>query len=309
MMISFTAACCRFINYVISFLTESSNFLKIYYNLWFFMNRNLLNVAVLSIVVLAGCATRQAFYVSPYNSNHNPYHTIPLSHDPVTSASYASLSISNGTANDRQADQTLTFFASLSRAHNFGNFQGFYAANLSLGNYKVAPFSEYESTGGFYPEAINKNAGNKFFGSTGIDGGVNVVLPIHNGEWRVLGIETSVQQEFGSYASFRQKLTDKDADFIVRSKLFATLGGYTELVKKISNGSKGVRLAAGSALASRYHNVPVIVRSSGKRLVYNYISFTFFVTKKKVTGYLQANYSGKCQAAFLGVNYRLGKVK
>ena len=273
------------------------------------MNKKLINVAVVCMAVLSGCISRQAFYVSPYNGNHNPYHPIPLKQDSVKSASYAGLSVSNGTANDNQADETLTFFTSLSRAHNFGNFQGFYAANVSLGNYKVTPFSEYESAGNFDPAAINENAGNKFFGSTGIDGGINFVLPIHNGEWRVLGIETSAQQEFGSYALFRKKLTDKDADLIVRSKLFATVGGYTELAGKISHGSAGVRLAAGTVLGSKYHNLLIVDQFSGKRLKYNYIYFTIFLTKKKVTGYLQSNYSGKSQAGFLGVNYRLGKLK
>jgi hypothetical protein len=273
------------------------------------MNKKLLNILVLCLALLTSCATRQAFYVSPYNGNHNPYHPIPLKQDSVKSASYAGLSISNGTANDNKADKTITFFTSFSRAHNFGDFQGFYAANVSLGNYKVVPFSEYESTGNFNPDAINENAGNKFFGSTGIDGGINFVLPIHNGEWRVLGIETSAQQEFGKYASFREKLTDKDADLIVRSNLFATIGGYTELAGKISNGSAGIRLAAGTVLGSKYHNLLIVDQFSGKRLKYNYINVTIFLTEKKVTGYLQANYSGKSQAGFLGVNYRLGKLK
>jgi len=122
------------------------------------MSKSLPTVAVVCMAVLAGCVSRQAFYVSPYNGNHNPYHPVPLKQDSIKSASYVGLSVSNGTANDNQADETLTFFTSLSRAHNFGNFQGFYAANISLGNYKVTPFSEYEGR-----DAINENAGNKFF--------------------------------------------------------------------------------------------------------------------------------------------------
>lgn len=216
------------------------------------------------MVVLSGCANQAAFYVSPYNVNHNPYHPIPLKQDSVKSASYAGVSISNGTANDSQADETLTFFMGFSCAHNFGNFQGFYAANVSLGNYKVAPFSEYESAGNFDPAAINENAGNKFFGSTGIDGGINFVLPIPNGEWRILDIETSAQQEFGKYASFRKKLTNKDADLIVRSKLFATLGGYTESAGKISHSSSGVRLAAGTVLESKYLTCLLQTNSQGR---------------------------------------------
>lgn len=273
-----------------------------------YMNRKSISIAVLCMVVLAGCDTRQAFYVSPYNGNHNPYHPIPLKQDSVKSASYVGASISNGTANDQQADGTLTFFTSISRAHNFGNFQGFYAANVSLGNYKVTPFSEYEATGNFDPAIINQNAGNKFFGSTGIDGGINYVLPMRGAEWRVFGIETSVQQEFGKYAAFRQKLTDKDADFIVRSKLFATLGGYTELVAGIPHGSIGLRLAAGTVLGNKYHNLVITDGRYGKRLVYNYINFTFHFTQKKFTGYIQPDFSGKAQCLFLGINYRLGKL-
>ena len=270
------------------------------------MNRKLLNIALLFQVILGGCA-RQAFYVSPYNGNHNPYHPIPLKQDSVKSASYISASISNGTANDREADGTLTFFTSFSRAHNFGNFQGFYAADFSLGNYKVAPFSEYDGSENFDPTAINENAGNKFFGGAGADGGVNFVLPIRNGEWRVFGIETSVQQEFGNYAAFRKKLADKDADLVVRDKLFATLGGYTEIVGRISRGSMGLRLGAGSVLGSKYHNLMITDEPYGKPLRYNYGSFTFHLTKNKFTGYLQSNFSAKSQSLFLGVNYRLGK--
>ncbi len=270
------------------------------------MNKKLLSVAILCMSGLASCDIRQAFYVSPYNGNHNPYHPIPLKEDSIKSAAYVGLAISNGTANDRKTDGTLTFFTSISRAHNFGNFQGFYAANISFGNYKVAPFSSSEASN-FDPAVINQNAGNKFFGSTGIDGGINFVLPVGNAEWRVLGIETSVQQEFGNYASFRRKLTDKDADFIVRNKLFATAGGYTELVGAIANGSLGLKLAAGSVLGSKYHNLLLQDETTGGRLRYNYTNLTFHLTKKRFTGYTQLNFAQKSQSLFFGINYRLGK--
>lgn len=272
------------------------------------MNRNPLIIAISYIVVMVGCG-RQAFYVSPYNGNHNPYHPIPLQQDSAKSASYVAASISNGSANDRGADGTFTFFTSASRAHNFGNFQGFYAANLSLGNYSVTPFAMDEGTGNFDPGAINQNAGNKFFGSTGMDGGINFVLPIKGGEWRVVGVETSIQQEFGNYAAFRNTLTDKDADYIIRSKLFATLGGYTELCAGTSRNSIGIRMAAGTVLGSRYHNPYVIDELSGRQLSYTYVNFNFHLTHKKFTGYIQSNWATKAQTLFVGVNYKLGKLK
>ncbi|HLX66981.1 MAG TPA: hypothetical protein VKR41_08285, partial [Puia sp.] len=68
--------------------------------------------------------------------------------------------------------------------------------------------SSYQPANGMYANTnqLNTYAGSYSFGGLGVQGGINAVVPIGIGEWRLLGVETSVIHEFGNYLSLRQQL-------------------------------------------------------------------------------------------------------
>lgn len=269
------------------------------------MFRYVLLAAVITFA-FTSCIERTAYYVSPFNANHNAYHTIPRQADSIHSAFYAGLAIYSGSANEEQTDHVFSVQANLSGAHNFNNFQAYYSGNVSLGNYKIAaiPTGSYTST--IRPAAINRSAGNNSFGGVGFDGGANYVLPFKDGEWRVIGAETSVQNEFGKYLQFRKQLPDSAATFLVKNSSFVTLGGYTELVGRIIGLTGGVKFAYGTVLTSDYKNLDVY-DMDGHRLRYNYFNMVFHLSNKKVTGYITANIACKASGVFLGANYKFSK--
>jgi hypothetical protein len=156
---------------------------------------------------------------------------------------------------------------------------------------------------------INQFAGSKFFGAAGFEAGLNLVIPLGISEWRVIGIETSMQQEFGKYLQFRKQLPDSVATLLVRNSFLVTLGGYSEITAKIKHGSVGFKLGIGTLLGSAYHHLDIYdtYYSSYDRLTYEYFNLTFRYTNKKWTGYVQGNLATKSENILFGANYRLGK--
>jgi hypothetical protein len=69
-----------------------------------------------------------------------------------------------------------------------------------------------------------------FFGSYGLSAGINGVKSFIRGEWRYLGFEASIQNEFGDYKTFRQHLPDSAANIIFKKNLSGTIGIYTEVL-------------------------------------------------------------------------------
>ncbi|MEJ0080084.1 MAG: hypothetical protein WDM78_03765 [Puia sp.] len=59
----------------------------------------------------------------------------------------------------------------------------------------------------------------KFFGSYGVSGGINIVNASGKHEWRALGIEVTIQNEFGNYSDFRKSLPDSAANVIFKKHL------------------------------------------------------------------------------------------
>jgi hypothetical protein len=214
----------------------------------------------------------------------------------------------------------------ITRAHNLGFLQASYGLNLSLGTYSVnrwdSSYYNYQipatltglytsPANPFNARVINQYSGSKFFGGTGFNGQINGVVPIRrgdrSGEWRFLGIETSLQHEFGDYLQFRKQLPDSAATLIAKSNFFGTLGLYTELVGKTRQGNFGFRFAAGLILGSSYNGLNIYDNSSDRYLRYNYTTFTFHYTWMKYTGYVQTNSATKAFGVHFGMNYRIGK--
>lgn len=250
---------------------------------------------LLAALLQAGCG-RNTYFVSPYNGNHSVYHPIRMQSDSLQSAWYAYAAVALGGANDQGADNWFAFHTGASGSHNFGAFQGFYSLNVSAGNYKVAPWGNLQQ--------VN----NRFFGGAGFEGGGNVVTSFGETEWRILGVETSWQHEWGDYLRYRQSLSHNQVNLLVKSPVYATLGGYTELVTRSGNTTVGFRLAYGTALGRHYSKRYFFYDNLDyDRLPYRYGHFTVHMGRGKYTGYLRALFATRADGVQLGMNYRLGQ--
>lgn len=249
---------------------------------------------LLPALVMAGCSVQQAYYVSPFNGNHHSYHPLPLQADSARSAYYLGAAIGFGAANDNETDQLSLFQAHVSGGHNFRPLQVYYSLGLSMGKYIVAANNALWRSSYFY-------------GGGGAEAGINAVVPFRNGEWRIIGVEGSLRQEFGDYLAFRKGLAPAAADLIVRNSRFSTFGGYSEVVFRGPYLTSGIRLAGGTVLGKAYHHLQLYDRNEGRWLTYRYVNMALHTTLKRYNGFLQVNFATKASTTTLGLNYRLGK--
>lgn len=254
------------------------------------------------------CVGRQAFYVSPFNGINSPYHTVPMHSDSVKAASYLNTSIMIGGANEDETDPKYSITTDLSRSHNFGPFQAYYAGGLTVGSYRIKPYDSLGNSTTVNYRIINQNKGTYFFGGGGFDGGMNVVVGSGNFEWRIFGVETSLRQEFGKFAKVRKGLPDSAATVVIRNRFFGTLGFFTEIVGKGHNASTGCKLGWGKVLGDDYNNFNL---KDGyfvdNPLRFGYFIFNVHTTGKKWTYYVQGNLSKKASGLVFGTNYRISK--
>ena len=266
-------------------------------------------VLFLSIsTLLFSCIGRQAYYLSPFNSITAPYHSVPMLADSVKSASYFNAVISASGANEGLTDNKYSFTGDLSRGHRFGNIQAYYAGGLTLGSYKIRPYDSLGNNSTVNYRIINQNTGNYFFGGGGFDGGINVVTGSENFEWRILGIETSLRQEFGRFAEVRKSIPDSAATIVVRNRFFGTVGMFTEFVGKSHTTSTGCKLGWGKVLGSEYRNFNVRDRYfSDNPPRFGYFILNVHTTADKWTYYLQGHLAKKAASFSFGMNYRISK--
>ena len=226
--------------------------------------------------LFSGCMLhRQGMYLSPVNSLVNPYHTIPYKSDSLKSAIYASMLFSTGSANDRGWDWIRAGQASIYRSHNLGKCQTYYGANLSLGNYYLTDFynshyirrpsgflgGEDEPIDTFYHIPGNKY----FFGTYGLSAGFNGVLTKRRGEWRYLGVEGTIQTEFGNYYPFRRSLPDSAANIVFKNNLTGTIGIYTDALWSYPNRSQFGLKFSRTCWSIRKGNIPVRIHMAFSR--------------------------------------------
>ena len=238
--------------------------------------------------------------------------------DSLKSAMYVNGVFSAGSANDRAADHVTAFQGSIHRSNNFGIFQAYYGANLTLGSYHVSEYynSTYYYYGGYgnpYPlDSLNHipNSSN-FFGSYGVSGGINIVAThehiskYRHSEWRILGLETSLQRGFGRYSDFRDKLPDSAANIIFRKHFSSYLGLYTEwLWTNRSKAEFGFKMAVGTDLSPgssySYYFAPSI-------LPLYCFSIAYHIKKDHFTGFIQTNFGTYADNIQFEVSYQLGK--
>lgn len=268
--------------------------------------------------VMALCLTScipPAYYLSPFNTNSNYYHTIPLKSDSLKAATYANATLLGGGANYHYKDAVSAFQGSIYRSNNFGRFQAYYGAGITLGTYSLQQNDiytyHYNPSPAIFPRFPIQDsvpvyfipAASKFFGAYGFNGGIDYVIPLkHGGEWRI-GIETSLNNEIGDYLSFRKSLPDSLIDIVEKSNWTKTLGGYSDIIFKIDNTiSFGYKIALGSAVISRSSYL-----GNQNNITPTYFSQTFHLTDKKLTGFLQFNLGTHSASAQLGINYKLSK--
>lgn len=271
-------------------------------------------ISLLSLTVIlfffSSCITH-AYFLSPSNAMTDPYHAIPLKSDSLKSITYLSGIFTAGGANNDWRDGLYSFQGRIHRSHNFGNFQAYYGANLSVGTYHVAEYYRYSYS---YPSDSLYNhvlSTNNFFGMYGFNGGINAVVPFSNGggEWRAIGIETSLQKEFGNYYDFRKNLPDSSADIIFRKNVTGTVGICTDIVTKSRRGIEfGYKAAFGFMLNPQSDYVHIY--NANELSPVTYFSQTLHLTRDNITGFIQLNFSNNYAGNMqFGINYMLGRNK
>jgi hypothetical protein len=266
------------------------------------MKKNVFLLLGWILFFFSGCI-ESSYFFSPSNATSVPYHAVPMKSDSLRAATYVSSTFTVGGANEGWRDGVYAFQGRIHRSHNLGNFQAYYGANISLGSYHVANY--YSSSS---PSDSTTYSSNNFFGSYGFSGGLNVVLPTNNGnEWRPIGIETSVQKEFGRYYNFRKNLPDSNADVVFRKNITATLGVFTDIIGKSRHGGEfGYKMGLGFMINPSSDYTHVYNRNTVNPVAY--FSNTIHFSKSNISGFVQVNlsnsYAGNVQ---FGVNYRLGK--
>lgn len=210
----------------------------------------LTGILVVALFLFTGCY-RQNYYLSPFQSNSNTYHVMPLKSDSVSSASYIHGGFATGGSNDYR-DNVFAFTSEYYRTNSFGSFEAYYGANFSLGSYNVKDYL-YSSTASlrdsFTVKTINNLAGKKFFGGYGLKGGIALVVPYskRGGEWRILGVELNMENEFGQYLNFRKHLPDSVAQANMNASFFPTICFTTEAVARSKHYALSYKLSVGGS--------------------------------------------------------------
>jgi hypothetical protein len=271
-------------------------------------------IIILAALLLSGClAHRMGMYLSPLDSQTNPYHTMPFHSDSLKTAIYASILYSAGAANDKGWDWVHAGQANIYRAHNLGNFQAYYGLNFSVGNYHVSEFynSHYKNNGGFIIGDVPIDtfyhipSNTYYFGSYGLSAGINGVKSQGHREWRYLGVEITMQKEFGDYYPFRQKLVDSAANMIFKNNLTGTIGIYTDaLWSNRYHTQYGLKFALNMLVNSRNDYT---IQNSYSIFPITYFSMTFHTTVKQFSGFMQGNFGTKAASFQIGTSFRFGK--
>lgn len=270
------------------------------------MKKNYLLILLPAILFFTSCKT-PSYYLSPLNSNSNYYHTIPLKSDSVKAATYASGAFLAGRSNFAWRDAVTAFQGDIHRSNNFGNFQAFYGANITLGKYSVQQNNivryRYDSSAPYdnHYDTLAIPSSGKFFGAYGCSGGINYVGQFKNGGECRIGIEASLNKEFGNYLSFRKALPDSLIDILEKNNWIKTLGVYFDFVFITKRDIRiGYKIALGSSVVSaatylgRQNNITPI-----------YFSQTFHVTHKQFTWFGQSNFVTYAASLQFGGNYNL----
>ena len=272
-------------------------------------NKPLLLLPVLACMFFFSSCIERAFFHSPLQGNLATYHATPVGSDSIKSATYVHGALSIGSMNENLRDNVFTLQTGIHRAHALDNFRLNYGAALTLGSYHVKPYYDYNRYYNNYIDSALRTGG-KFFGAYGVYGGVSAAMPLgrngRRGEWRYIGVEGNLFNEFGEYYSFRKNLPDSSADEIDRKRYFGSVGLNTEIIFKGRSQNKfGIKLAFGSYLRRLSYTDASINNYYHQHDDLLYFSNTYHFTVQKATTYFQFNVATHAVHFQLGVNYRL----
>lgn len=166
----------------------------------------------------------------------------PTSFDSVKTSSYVSGGL-NAYSNTNFNDFLVSGQVNLSRGYVFNHFNIAYGAFGVLGDYQ----SDQASTTA--PNSFK----DKFFGAAGGRFSANAFVTSGRVDFRFIGVEAAYSHEFGSYADFRQYLSNQSGAFVdPRTDLF-TVGLTTEVIfhnRNNTNFEHGFRGFFGTTLGS-----------------------------------------------------------
>ncbi|HUX83895.1 MAG TPA: hypothetical protein VMV20_01590 [Chitinophagaceae bacterium] len=248
-------------------------------------------------VLLESCSTTYSFYGSPVFGKTASYTTKPLLSDSVHSATYSSLVFSDGFSNFFSQDPIYAGQLRLYQVRQFSLFHFFYGTDLMLGNYGIA---NYQDTG------VTTIVGNHFFGNLGISGGGDFSLPIGKSEWRMIGVDLSLNQEFGSYLGFRMKQPVTIDTGVFKHSFLGTLALSSEWAFHTRHGEFGFKYEFGTYLGNQgfLANNFIFPPSGLFHSSYRFYQFSFHVTFKQWTGYILEQGGTWEGDSRLGVIYR-----
>ena len=268
------------------------------------MKRTYIHCALVLALALSSCSYN-AFYLSPFNSNTASYKPKPLLSDSVKSASYGGIGVTLMSANADSRDFNYNFQATFHRSHTFQFIQAYYGATAAIGAYHVDSIRKNNS---YYVDEnfINANSGIKKYSGIGVNGGVNIVVPMNDrAEWRIIGVEGSYGKEFGDYLNFRKMTPDSAANAVYRPDDYGNLGLTSEIAWRKRNGFfMAVKGAYGWSL-HKVREYPYDGYNHSPYLSQRYFTSTIALGRNRVTGYMQFS-AGSYTTGFQGgIIYRL----
>ena len=261
------------------------------------------------ILLLQSCypKTIPAYYLSPYDINAGEYQAVPLKSDSIKSALYSNFSVAAGGSNDQWRDNVYLFRGSLHRSNNFGHFNAYYGTGLSLGSYNLSDYDRilYSGYRGFNADTILQLPKKNYFtGAYGLNAGIHYVLPYKRskGEFRI-GLETSLQREFGSYLQFRKSLPDSAIDILATDRLTKQLGLSLETIKRTSKGTAvGYKMSFGWSFPSANQYL-----GDSSSLTPIYFNNILSISKGRITGFCQFNLGVHAGSFQTGMQYMIGR--
>lgn len=204
------------------------------------MNRKAL-VILLSYLLFTSCS--HVYEPALYHQDI-AYQPKPTSFDTAKSANYISAGL-NAYTDSHLSDFLVSGQFNLSRGHVFDNF------NLAYGAFGV--FGDYQNG------AISKGDPNyfsdKFFGAVGGRASANLFVTSGRADIRYLGVEVAYSHEFGTYADFRQSISNVPNYFADTRTDLLTIGLTSEVIfhnRDDNSFQHGIRGFIGTTLG---HNV------------------------------------------------------
>jgi hypothetical protein len=265
-------------------------------------------ITLATVASLGVSCSRKAYYVSPVFGSNTPYHTVPLKNEKVASTLYGSASLQASSANDEATDVSSNLQLNAYRTHNLGFIQAYYGGGLTLGLYNVQEFDTSRVRNAYIDvKVINAHAGDLFYGTGNIHGGMHVAIPLSSSvnapEWR-LGSKIAIHKEFGKYLSFRKSLNPDSVTGVATSSTLGSISGYTEFMFPTSNGVIGMQLEVSIMQGKQYRDI-YFGKGDMPGGRYMCINGTLNTTRKQTTLYMQGTLGTRMLGIHAGVNYLL----